>query len=214
LVSRETPDDVSVESEPDLAVELFGDRVELIRAFAASLVHEGDIRGLIGPTELPRLWTRHLINCALVAPLVHGKTADVGSGAGLPGIVLAIARPDVSFTLIEPMERRTDWLNEQVASLGLDNVDVLRARAEEAPRRSFDVVTARAVGALSKLVPITAPLVAPGGRLVLLKGASVDAEVASAAKTMAKYRLRDAAVEVLGTGMPTETTRVFTARVG
>lgn len=213
MVSRETPDSSEVEPEPDLVGELFGDRTNLIREFARSLIAEGETRGLIGPTELPRLWTRHLVNCALLAPLVAGRTADVGSGGGLPGIVLAIARPDVSFTLIEPMERRTDWLQEQVASLGLTNVTVLRARAEEAPQHAFDVVTARAVGALSKLIPITAPLVAAGGRLILLKGASVESEVASAAKVISKFRLRDSHVEVLGAGMPTEPTRVFTARV-
>ncbi|MFD1715140.1 16S rRNA (guanine(527)-N(7))-methyltransferase RsmG [Amnibacterium flavum] len=213
MVPRETAESFDLEPEPALAAELFGAQIEHIRRFAALLASQGETLGLIGPLELPRLWTRHIVNCALLAPLVHDRTADVGSGAGLPGLVLAIARPDVSFTLIEPMERRTDWLSSQARELELDNVTVLRARAEEAPKASFDVVTARAVGALSKLIPLTAPLVSAGGELVLLKGATVEAEIAAAAKVVTRFRLREARVEVLGDGMPTEPTRVFRARV-
>src|SRR6187402_444715 len=142
------------EQEPDAAVALFGDRIELARRFAADLAREGETRGLIGPLELPRLWSRHILNSALVAPVLHaGVVGDVGSGAGLPGLVLAIARPDVRFVLIEPMERRVDWLLEEVGALGLDNVAVLRARAEDVRLASpLDQVTARAVSALSKLI--------------------------------------------------------------
>ncbi|GAA4169321.1 16S rRNA (guanine(527)-N(7))-methyltransferase RsmG [Gryllotalpicola koreensis] len=204
----------NVEPEPAVAAELFGDRIELARKFADALAHHGEERGLIGPLELPRLWTRHIVNCALAAPLLRpGRVGDVGSGGGLPGLVLAIARPDVDFTLIEPMERRVTWLNEQVAALGLGNVEVLRARAEEAPRYTFDQVTARAVSALRKLVPITAPLLRLGGELVLLKGAGAQAEIDAAAKELRKHRVHDVEVLVLGEGLLAEVTRVIRATV-
>jgi 16S rRNA (guanine527-N7)-methyltransferase len=203
-----------IEPEPEAAVALFGDRIELARRFTAALARHGEERGLIGPLELPRLWTRHVLNCAVVGPLLRpGRVGDVGSGAGLPGLVLAIARPDVSFTLIEPMERRVTWLNEQVGELGLDNVEVLRARAEEAPKYSFDQVTARAVSALRKLVPITAPLLRLGGELVLLKGAGAQAEIDAATKELRKNRVHDIEVVVLGEGVLAEVTRVIRATV-
>ena len=203
-----------VEMEPTVAVELFGDRIELARTFTAALAQEGEERGLIGPLELPRLWTRHILNSAIAAPLFSGAVADIGSGAGLPGIVLAIARPDVRWTLIEPMERRVTWLNEQVASLALANVEVVRARAEEVRRtEGFDVVTARAVSALRTLIPITAPLVRDGGELTLLKGMNAANEIEAAQKQIKKFRLSDVRVEVLGEGVLPETTRVVRAVV-
>ncbi len=206
--------DSPVEAEPSTAAVVFGDRIDLARRFTASLAAHGEERGLIGPLEVPRLWTRHVLNSAVAAPFFDGRAADIGSGAGLPGIVLAIARPDVHFTLIEPMERRTAWLNEQVNDLGLDNVTVARMRGEEWDGgRIFDVVTARAVSALRTLLPFTAPLVRPGGRLVLLKGANVDAEIGKAAKQISRYGLTDVAVEVVGEGVVDEPTRVFTAVV-
>jgi len=204
-----------VEQEPAVAAELFGDRVDVARAFTAALAAQGEERGLIGPLELPRLWTRHILNSAIAAPLFHGDAADVGSGAGLPGLVIAIARPDVRWTLIEPMERRVNWLNEQVSELGLENVTVLRARGEEAqalPGR-FDVVTARAVSALRTLLPFTAPLVRDGGELALLKGKNAELEIDAAAKQVKKFRLSDVRVEVLGEGVLDETTRVVRAQV-
>jgi 16S rRNA (guanine527-N7)-methyltransferase len=203
-----------VELEPAIAVSLFGDGIDRARAFAADLASRGEILGLIGPLELPRLWSRHIVNCVLPAPLLaSGATvADVGSGAGLPGLVLAIARPDVRFTLIEPMERRIAWLEEQVDLLALDNVEVQRARAQEATG-SYDVVTARAVSAFSKLIPMATPLVRSGGRLLFMKGANAEAEVGAAAKAIARARLTEVTVEVLGEGLPVEPTRVITARV-
>lgn len=206
----------TVETEPASASALFGDRIESARAFAESLAREGEERGLIGPLELPRLWTRHVLNCAVVAPLLKrdGVVGDVGSGAGLPGIVLAIARPDVRLVLIEPMERRVAWLREEKDALGLENVEVLRARAEDARLDGrLDQVTARAVSAFRKLIPITAPLVRDGGELVLMKGANAQAELDAAAKELRRFHVRDARVEILGEGVVDEVTRVIRATV-
>ncbi len=203
-----------LEVEPEIAAELFGDRIDLARSFTDALAREGEERGLIGPLELPRLWTRHILNSVIAAPLFHGSVADIGSGAGLPGLVLAIARPDVQWTLIEPMERRVTWLNEQVAALALTNVDVVRARAEDVrPSEGFDVVTARAVSALRTLIPLTAPLVRDGGELSLLKGMNAANEIDAAQKQIRKFRLSDVRVEVLGEGVLPETTRVVRAVV-
>jgi 16S rRNA (guanine527-N7)-methyltransferase len=205
-----------VETEPAEAAALFGDRIGLARAYADALVAHGEERGLIGPQELPRLWTRHLLNCAIAAPLFpsRGRVGDVGSGAGLPGIVLAIARPDVTWELIEPMERRVAWLEEQVASLGLANVAVHRARAEEAGLEGLlDAATARAVSALRILIPWTAPLVRDGGELILLKGRNAENEIEAAAKQIRKFTLSEVRVEVLGEGLLAEETRVVRARV-
>jgi 16S rRNA (guanine527-N7)-methyltransferase len=149
-----------------------------------------------------------------MAPLVHGKVGDIGSGAGLPGLVLAIARPDVHFVLIEPMERRVAWLEEQVAELGLDNVTVNRERAEDSRRDlMLDQVTARAVSALKKLIPLTAPLVKPGGELVLMKGAGAATEIDAASKQIKAYKLHDVEIITLGEGILDEVTRVVRATV-
>jgi 16S rRNA (guanine527-N7)-methyltransferase len=206
---------LTVEDEPPYAAALFGDRIDAARAFTADLAEHGEPLGLIGPLEVERLWSRHVVNCALVAPLLRpGRVGDVGSGAGLPGLVLAIARPDVELVLIEPMERRTDWLSAEAERLGLDNVTVVRGRAEDVhPDPLLDQVTARAVSALSKLVPLCAPLVKPGGELLFMKGARVDDEIAAAEKAFRKARVRDPEVLVLGEGIVPEVTRVFRARV-
>lgn len=206
----------TIETEPAVAATLFGDRIDLARSFTAQLGARGEELGLIGPLEPPRLWTRHILNSVLLAPLLRpGVVGDVGSGAGLPGLVLAIARPDVELVLIEPMERRVDWLRSEAERLGLDNVSVVRARAEEARLPSpLDQVTARAVSALRTLIPITAPLVRPGGQLVFMKGARVEEELAAAEKAVRKARLTDVEVLVLGEGIVPEATRVFRATVG
>lgn len=206
----------TLESEPLVAADVFGERLATARAFTTNLATHGEELGLIGPLELPRLWTRHILNCAIVAPLLRpGLVGDVGSGAGLPGLVLAIARPDVNFVLIEPMERRVAWLNDQVTELGLANVEVLRARAEETRREgTFDQVTARAVSALRTLIPLTAPLLRSGGELVLMKGAGAPGEITAAEKAIRKYKLRDVEVLVLGEGTLSEETRVIRATVG
>ena len=206
--------DVEVEVEPTVAAQIFGDRIELARQFTRALADQGEERGLIGPLEPPRLWTRHVLNSAVIAPLFTGRVGDIGSGAGLPGLVLAIARPDVEWILIEPMERRVAWLSEQVAELGLDNVEVLRARAEDWKRGPvLDAVTARAVSALRTLVPITAPLVRNGGELILMKGASAATEVDAATKPLRKFGVTDVRVEVIGADLLAEPTRVVRATI-
>lgn len=207
----------TVEAEPAAAVALAGDRIEVLRDFAADLAARGEELGLIGPLELPRLWTRHLLNSAVLAPLLQqgGSVADIGTGGGMPGLVLAIVRPDVEMILIEPMERRCAWLNEQIERLGLTNVIVKRGRVEEY-HGAFEVdqVTARAVTALSKLVPLTAPLLHGGGEMLFLKGASIHNEIEAATKALRKYKVHDISVEELGAELLAESTRVFRARVG
>lgn len=205
---------VEIEHEPAAAAEIFGGRIEVARAFAEALGRHGEERGLIGPLEPPRLWSRHILNSAVIAPLFSGRVGDVGSGAGLPGLVLAIARPDVEWVLIEPMERRVIWLSEQVDSLGLENVEVVRARAEDWKRGPvLDAVTARAVSALRTLVPITAPLVRDGGELILLKGATAENEISAAEKQLRKFRISNPSIEVFGEGLLDEPSRVFRATV-
>lgn len=205
----------ALEPEPPSAAAVFGDRIELARLFTQQLAEHGETRGLIGPLEVPRLWTRHILNSAVIAPLFGGgRVADIGSGAGLPGLVCAIARPDVSWVLIEPMERRAAWLQEQTDVLGLTNVDVLRGRAEDwSEGPVLDAVTARAVSALRTLLPLTAPLVRDGGELILMKGVSAGAEIEKAARQVRAQRLVDVHVEVVGDGLLSEPTRVVRATV-
>lgn len=175
------------ELEPTEAAIIFGNGIEQARGYAKALVRDGDLLGLLGPRELPRLWTRHILNSAVVSELVPaGKTvADIGSGAGLPGIPMAICLPETQFTLIEPMERRSDWLKELVLELGLTNVKVLRARAEEVGE-VFDIATARAVSALPKLLRMTVPLVRDGGEVLALKGSKALEEIDDAKRLQKK----------------------------
>ena len=204
-----------LETEPEAATQLFGPAIDKARQFTADLAREGETLGLIGPLEIPRLWSRHIVNCVLMAPLLKpGRVGDVGSGAGLPGLVLAIARPDVHFYLIEPMERRVEWLKSESAALELENVEIVRARAEDATFSPWlDQITARAVSSLTKLIPITAPLVKAGGELLFLKGAGVDAELSAAAKVMRRARLSNVEVLLLGGDVGADITRVFRATV-
>jgi 16S rRNA (guanine527-N7)-methyltransferase len=206
-------DTSTLEVEPAVAATIFGDRLDVVRRYVADLAQHGEELGLIGPLELPRLWTRHVVNCGLLAPLlVSGRVGDIGSGAGLPGLVLAAARPDATLVLIEPMERRVDWLTAEAERMGLDNVEVVRARAEDVQLDGWlDQATARAVSALSKLIPLTAPLVKTGGQLLLMKGARVDDEIAAARKVIARHHLIDVEARELGVGLVDETTRVFIA---
>lgn len=214
----------AIEQEPAEAADLCGGGISLMRRYAENLGKHGEEWGLIGPDEAGRLWSRHLLNCALLAPELDRRhesargtrlrVADVGSGAGLPGLVLAIVRPDCDFVLIEPLERRTRWLREQVAQLALTNVEVFTGRAEEyGNTRTFDVVTARAVKALKGLIPWLEPLLVDGGRVLLLKGQRVDEEIAEARKVLTKHKFVDAHSEVLGLGKVAEPTRLFAATV-
>lgn len=189
----------SPEAEPAVAAVIFGDRLDLARRYAALLIRDSDTLGLLGPREMPKLWSRHILNSAVVSELVpDGVTvADVGSGAGLPGIPMAIAQPNAHFTLIEPMERRSDWLKAVVAELGLENVSVLRARAEEVGE-VFDLVTARAVSALPKLLRLTVPLTRHGGAIIALKGSKAAEEIEEAKKLSKKLKI--VGFEVIHTG--------------
>ncbi|WP_035832768.1 16S rRNA (guanine(527)-N(7))-methyltransferase RsmG [Jonesia quinghaiensis] len=174
--------------------EYFGESWERVNAFAEILGAEGEVRGLIGPRELDRLWDRHILNSAAVVPYlpVQGSVADLGSGAGLPGLVIACMLPDVHVRLIEPMERRCAWLTEAIDHVGLTSVEVLRGRAEEF-HGAFTVsaVTARAVAALDKLSRWAVPLLESGGELVVLKGRSVEQEIEPARKVLRKFKMSE-----------------------
>jgi 16S rRNA (guanine527-N7)-methyltransferase len=180
---------------PPAARSVFADRLDLAVRYSGWLADAGVVRGLIGPREAPRLWDRHLLNCAVLAELIESGASvlDVGSGAGLPGIVLAVARPDLSVVLVEPLARRSDFLAEVVAALGLaDQIQVVRSRAEEYPGPPADIVTARAVAPLDRLAGWCLPLARPHGRLLALKGGSAADEIAE----------HTAAVARLGGGTP------------
>lgn len=180
-----------------VADPVFGDRLALARRFAEHLVDTGVQRGLLGPREAPRVWERHVLNCAVVAELVPdgARVVDVGSGAGLPGIPLALARPDLKIVLVEPLARRVQWLHQVIDDLGLE-IAVERGRAEEAVVRrrwkGADVVTARAVAPLARLAGWSLPLLRVGGHMLAVKGAGATAEIERDA----------AAVRRLGGGPP------------
>lgn len=204
--------------ELDAAHSIFGDRFPLAERFVEHLATSGIERGLLGPRELPRLWDRHVLNCAVVGELIPAgaAVADVGSGAGLPGLALAIARPDASFVLIEPLERRVNWLREVTDDLGLSNVEIFRGRAEQAVGK-FDVniVTARAVSALSGLATLTMPLLKRSGEVLAIKGRSAGEEVEKAAKVIRRLGGKSTSVETAGGGLldePTTVVRIVVVR--
>ena len=185
--------------------------------YAELLAGPGVERGLIGPREVERLWDRHLLNCGAAAELVPpgSDVVDVGSGGGLPGLVLAIARPDLSMILLEPLLRRTVFLSECVEKLGLHNVEVRRGRAEEwAGRLAAEVVTARAVAPLEKLVGWCLPLLAPGGRMLALKGEAAAAELDVVAPTLPPLGAVDWAVVEVGSALGEAATRVVRIDLG
>lgn len=183
--------------------DVFQDRLALAEKYHELLATDGSVRGFIGPREVPRLWDRHLINCAVIGDVMaEGATVvDVGSGAGLPGIPLAIARPDLNITLVEPLLKRSVFLQEVVDALGLDNVTVLRGRAEEGPVKKqvagADIVTSRAVAPLGKLAKWSLPLVRKGGEMIAMKGESVHEELERDAAEIKKAGGGKATVEVV-----------------
>jgi len=203
------------EATPGNAEGVFGQYLGQAEEYARLLIRDGDLLGLIGPRELPKLWSRHILNSAVVADLVlPGETvADIGSGAGFPGIPMAIKQPETEFTLIEPMERRATWLAEVVVpTLGLRNVQVLRARAEEAPVDSYQVTTARAVSALPKLIRLLAPVTAPGGRILAMKGSKAAEEIEESKSLIKKFGLKDFEIVTVGEKLLAEPTTVV--RIG
>ncbi|MGN6575955.1 MAG: 16S rRNA (guanine(527)-N(7))-methyltransferase RsmG [Nocardioides sp.] len=197
---------------------MFGDRLPVAEAYAALLADDGVVRGLIGPREAPRLWERHLLNSAVLAELVPGESdvCDIGTGAGLPGMVLAIVRPDLRVTLVEPLLRRTTFLDEAVERLGLENVEVVRSRAEELHgSREFAVVTSRAVAALDRLLDWSMPLVRQGGVLLAMMGSSAQDEVDAARRGLRRHGAGAVTVESCGAGVvepPTTVVRVEASR--
>jgi 16S rRNA (guanine527-N7)-methyltransferase len=188
---------------PDVARAVFGQAADKSEQYARQLAGPGVDRGLIGPNEIPRVWERHLLNCAVVASLVPEpcSLADLGSGAGLPGIVLALLLPGTTVTLLEPMARRAAFLEECVGELGLDNVRVRRARAEElAGMLAVDVVTARAVAPLGRLAALAVPLLRPGGIVLAIKGAKAGQEVAAARGALTRLGVQQVEVLLAGSG--------------
>lgn len=171
-------------------------------------------RGLLGPREADRIWERHVLNCAAVVTLLPGDAAvaDVGSGAGLPGVVLAVLRPDITVTLIEPLLRRSTFLAEVVATLGLANSTVLRERAEDHRGSTFDVVVARAVAPLDRLASWSLPLLRRGGTLLAVKGSRAEAEVAEHSARLTRLGAVGVEVVELGRGVLEQPTTVITVR--
>ncbi|WP_203732876.1 16S rRNA (guanine(527)-N(7))-methyltransferase RsmG [Paractinoplanes durhamensis] len=190
-----------------VAAQVFGDRLALASEYARLLVTDGVVRGLIGPREAPRIWERHLVNCAVMSEMIPNGASvlDVGSGAGLPGIVLAVARPDLTITLVEPLARRTAFLTEAVTALGLEAaVTVVRGRADEVvggPAAGADVVTARAVAPLDRLAGWCLPLARVGGRLLALKGSSAADEADEHRAVIAELGGGEPVLRLCGTGL-------------
>lgn len=202
---------------PGGAAQVFGDHLAMAEQFTALLSDSGVSHGLIGPREVPRLWERHVLNCAVIHSAIPADqmVIDVGSGAGLPGIALAIARPDLDVHLVEPMLRRTSWLSMAVAELDLTNVTVHRGRAENfwgilrAP-----VVTARAVARLSELATWCLPLLLPGGSLLAIRGSSVTEEVKADRAVLRRLGAIDEVIESYGIGIVDQETTVLRVVLG
>lgn len=176
-------------------------KLDALKAFEALLKKEGDKRGLIGPKDLEIIWDRHILNCLPLVEVIEENlsVADVGSGAGLPGIVLAITREDLKITLIEPMARRVEFLAEAIEQLNLENVEIFHGRAEEiVGKAKFDIVTARAVAPLEKLVKLAMPLLHPNGFLLALKGEKANTELNEALAQIAKSNATSLGVMKLG----------------
>lgn len=206
-----------VPAPPPEAVEVFGGALEMARRYAEILATDGVTRGLIGPRETSRLWDRHLVNCAVVAELLpdRGDLVDIGSGAGLPGVVLAMLRPGMRVVLLEPMLRRSVFLEECLTRLDLPNATVVRGRAEDlAGVIEADVATARAVAPLDRLAVWAAGLLRPGGQILAIKGQSAEEELAAARPVLSRLRVRSAEVLRVGHGRVISTTTVVRVVIG
>jgi 16S rRNA (guanine527-N7)-methyltransferase len=208
-----------IEAVPVYAAEMFAARLPLAQRFATLLATDGVRRGLVGPREAGRIWSRHLGNCAVVTELIPpgSRVVDVGSGAGLPGLVMAVRRPDLQVDLVEPMQRRVDFLIDAVGELGLDaQVRVVRGRAEDpdvaAAIGVVPVVTARAVAPLDRLVAWCLPLLEPDGRLALIKGRSAADEVERHRDALRDAGAREVRVVRCGAGLIEPATTVVVAR--
>ena len=198
---------LNLPAPPDAAAVVFGDRFDLAVRYAELLAGPGVERGLVGPRETPRLWERHLLNCAGLTELLAPEETvlDLGSGAGLPGIVLALRRPDLQVVLVEALLRRATFLTEAVEALGLSNVTVRRARGEELAKKiEVDVVTARAVAPLNRLTGWSLPLLRGGGRLLALKGEQAEAELAATRPGLKK--LGGVSAEIVDVGVADQLT--------
>lgn len=194
----------ALEVPPAGTEEFFGPGYPAAVRYAQHLASTGIEWGLIGPREIDRLWTRHILNCAVVAEFIDDDdvVGDVGSGAGLPGIPIALLRPETKVVLIEPMERRVEWLKMVVADLGLDNVRIVRARVEDlVDEEIFTVVTSRAVKAMTTLIEWTHEVMGPEGRILALKGASVEAELVKTKRLLKRYRLSQPKIHVVDGGI-------------
>jgi 16S rRNA (guanine527-N7)-methyltransferase len=207
----------AIPAPPGAAVTLFGPAIGLAERFTSLLATHGVERGLIGPREVPRLWERHLLNCGALAELIpdEAEVVDIGSGAGLPGLVIAMLRPQVRMTLLEPMLRRTVFLGECAAELGLGNVTVCRGRAEDmAGVIRADIATSRAVAPLGRLAELSAGLVRPGGTILALKGDQAQSELDQAGTVLRRLGVRSAEVLRAGQGIvepPATVVRILTA---
>lgn len=215
-VSHGASQPAGIEIEPSAARQLFGDRVQLARRYVESLAIDGVVRGLIGPREAGRLWTRHVLNSAVAGTLLNAgcRVVDIGSGAGLPGIPLAISRADCEFILVEPLERRTIFLQQVVSDLDLKNCRVVRGRAEQVVDEcgEADVVTSRAVAPLDRLAAWSAPLLRIGGELLALKGSSAAEEILRDGSAAAAVGLVDLEVVSVGAGIVDPVTSVVRGR--
>ncbi|MET8560621.1 16S rRNA (guanine(527)-N(7))-methyltransferase RsmG [Streptomyces flaveolus] len=203
---------------PEQAREVFGDRFADAVRYAELLAEAGVQRGLIGPREVPRLWERHILNCAVLSEAVpEGVTVcDVGSGAGLPGIPLALVRDDLNITLLEPLLRRTNFLTEVVELLGLDHVTVVRGRAEEVLGKlsPVHVVTARAVAPLDRLAAWGIPLLRPYGEMLALKGDTAEEELKASAAALSKLGAVETSILHVGEGIVDPLSTVVRVEVG
>lgn len=217
-MTDEPAEEAKLTPAPEEADEIFGDRLPEVVRYAELLADAGVRRGLIGPREVPRLWERHLLNCAVLSEVVdEGVTVcDVGSGAGLPGIPLALVRPDLKITLLEPLLRRTTFLQEVVELLGLDHVTVVRGRAEEVLGKlePVDVVTARAVAPLERLAGWGVPLLRPYGEMLALKGDTAEEELRTARAALHKLGVVETSVVQVGQGLVDPPSTVVRAEVG